>query len=365
MDQSAHLTTGRQTMQFAWIGQGVQVLSREGIDVDDLFFRYGIGSARDGLLPGVEVSGDQMILMCLLIIRAASDEGHGVGRKPLQIGTASLALRAMLSAPRLQAAVHTLCRFYDLAGSGVQIQLREAGDQAIVHIGIDDPRQTEFLIVEEIYAMAVHIWLSYYLGRRLRLDYFVSPQAHPHLHGVHPYLRCPVLPGSATAIAFPRALLMTEGLTGRDEHPLESAVLSWASDFVDHPTARSPVVGGPLSRAVYDRLLTADASADDVGRDLGLSVSVLRKRLSAGGASFRSLRKAALLHRLEPLLSEGRRAEDAALSLGYSDARSLRRAVKTATGVTFGELRDLTRSPTVQPSGALVHIRNLSQGMEV
>lgn len=357
---------GFQPMKFAWIGQGVKVLSREGIDVEALMSGYGIGSPNQGLTPGVDVSGDQMILMCLLIIRAASDEGHGVGRRTLRIGTASLALRAMLSAPRLQIAITTLSRFYDLGGSGIQISLTETRDRAILYVSLDDPSQTEYLIVEEIYAMAVHIWLSYFLGRRLRLDHFVSPHAHPHLGGVHPYLGCPVRPGPATAIVFDRSALAAERAPRCDEHPLEAAVLSWASEFVQNDAIlRPPVIGGSLSEAVYSRLLASDASAEDVCRDLGLSVSVLRKRLSTGGASFRGLRKAALLQRLGPMLSEGQGAEDAALSLGYSDARSLRRAVKTATGITLGELRGLTSSPSTRASESLQHIKNLSAGMEV
>jgi hypothetical protein len=65
----------------------------------------------------------------------------------------------------------------------------------------------------------------------------------------------------------------------------------------------------------------------------------LRRARSAEGNGYRSLRHSALLERLRPHLVSGACLDDVAPALGFSDARSLRRSVRSASGLSVTELR--------------------------
>ena len=73
---------------------------------------------------------------------------------------------------------------------------------------------------------------------------------------------------------------------------------------------------------------------------MGLSPTEARRGLWREGTSFRALRSAALVKRARPLINEGATAEELAFSLGYSDGRSIRRALKTATGLSLADMRN-------------------------
>jgi hypothetical protein len=95
----------------------------------------------------------------------------------------------------------------------------------------------------------------------------------------------------------------------------------------------------PVSATVYDRLLDCDLSYAECGIELQLPGDELRRALSAEGNGYRALRHRALLERLRPHLLSGASLDDIAFALGFSDARSLRRSIHSASGLSVTELR--------------------------
>ncbi len=77
----------------------------------------------------------------------------------------------------------------------------------------------------------------------------------------------------------------------------------------------------------------------DVAAALGISERSLRRRLEAEGVTFRDLRQRVLNEHARLLLAQGYLVEEVAEELGYSDARSFRRAFLSWNGVTPNAFR--------------------------
>jgi len=86
-------------------------------------------------------------------------------------------------------------------------------------------------------------------------------------------------------------------------------------------------------------LSEANLSLDQCGVALKTSVVILRRRLAAEGTSYRQIRRRAIITKAKTYLARGDPADDVAVHLGYSDARSLRRALKLAGGGCIEDLR--------------------------
>ena len=149
--------------------------------------------------------------------------------------------------------------------------------------------------------------------------------------------------GSCAGLAFPKALLAS-------------------------PPSR-PNIEDFLWRPIYDALRLMEEPSEDSPRDstnenfrvdkmaadLMIAPSTFRRKLAQEGCSFRQLRERALLDATLELLRVRSCSLDAiAAELGYSDARSLRRFVKRATGRTTDTLRNELNA-TVAP--AKLHAR--------
>lgn len=92
---------------------------------------------------------------------------------------------------------------------------------------------------------------------------------------------------------------------------------------------------------LLDRLADeADLSAERVGRELGLGIRTLHRRLSGEGTSFRKLLAQFQMQRcLRELESASASAKQIAFSLGFADPASFHRAFKRWTGRTVNEYR--------------------------
>jgi methylphosphotriester-DNA--protein-cysteine methyltransferase len=101
-----------------------------------------------------------------------------------------------------------------------------------------------------------------------------------------------------------------------------------------------------------------DRVFEECSTALGLTPAELRQGLWREGASFRRLRRAALVARARPHLLAGDGIDDRADALGYSDGRSFRRALKAATGLGIAELRAAdAHLPRGAPEAVLAALR--------
>jgi AraC-like DNA-binding protein len=146
--------------------------------------------------------------------------------------------------------------------------------------------------------------------------------------------------GDVTQVDFPASYL---GLSPKrriyDKDPVDAA-MHWLSCF-EPLDAQDGSLGdiGELSRGIFRSLISEDLSFEQCCAAMGIGPRHLRESLAAEGVTYRRLRKFALIERVRPYLEAEANADDMALELGYSDARSLRRALKNATGLSLSEMR--------------------------
>lgn len=331
---------GGAALPFGWAGKTAAVAAARGAPILDSLSRANVGGPDGVISDETGLSVAQYILMCVGIMNLVDDEMHGVSRTNMRRGTHSTGLRIMASAGSLQTAIEAREKFYRMIGQGDQIALVACGPTTQIQVSADISDPHLRATVEEMIAVSLHCEFSSILDRLLPLCGFVTRGDHPHCGQAHPYFGCTVFRGTKTALVIPTSCLALQPVAKLSDKPVTDAVLSWLK-LLDAQT-----LGGfdryslkPVSAAVYDRLLDCDLSYAECSVDLGLPGEELRRVLSNEGSGYRALRHSALLERLRPHLLSGANLDDVAFTLGFSDARSLRRSVLSASGLSVTELR--------------------------
>ena len=335
---------GGKVLPFGWAGRTAAVAAARGAPILDLLSGAGVGGPKGAINDEAGLSAAQYMLMGVGIINLMDDEMHAISRHGMRRGTVSTGLRIMASARTLRTAIEALSKFYRLVGQDQTVELVISGATAQVQVSADisDPHLSA--TVEEMIAVSLHCQLSYILDRLLPIGAFVTHGDHPNGDRLHPYLGCTVVRGNRTALVIPTSCLDLAPVAKLGDTPVTDAVLCWLK-LLDTRT-----LSGidrrhlqPVSAAVFDRLRERDISYAECCLELRLSEDELRRALSSEGSGYRSLRHGALLERLRPHLISGACLEDVAVTLGYSDARSLRRSVQSASGLSVTELRKSIR----------------------
>ncbi|MGA0600254.1 AraC family transcriptional regulator ligand-binding domain-containing protein [Caulobacter sp. KR2-114] len=333
-----HSAARPAAMPLGWIGHTASLAARQGYDVRPDLEAAGAAARLDGTSP---LGAAEYLLMCALIINAVDDEMHGVSRGRMNRGTANLMVQAVAATRDLAGAIDTFSRFFVVAGTFCRLSLETSGDEARLAFRADSLDLRAQQVVEEMLATFLHIQMSFYLGFLLPLSRFdTTAPDHPLLGATHPYFLSPVALRNTTAVRFPAAYLARPPKPKVLGNPLLEGEMAWLNYLARARSVAYDASGeDSLSGSLFRCLSEGDADFETASRRLGLASSELRRGLTQEGASFRSIRRAALVRRAAPGLNAGDRADDLAESLGYSDARSFRRALKLATGLSLAELR--------------------------
>ena len=138
--------------------------------------------------------------------------------------------------------------------------------------------------------------------------------------------------GEVTAFRFPRGLLGEPPSVRAGENVMWECHQTWLG-FVG---ARN----WPTTPTNYASA-TGFLRFSDMVRESGMSANTLRRRLQASNGGFRDARRRALVSiASDRLYASDESVETIAAELGYSDARSFRRFLKAATGLTPQQIRD-------------------------
>lgn len=331
---------GGKALPFGWAGKTAAAAAARGAPILDWLSQANVGGPAGDIHDNTALSVAEYTLMCVAIINLVDDDLHAVSRTKMPRGTASTGLRIMASARSLRTAIEALSRFYNLIGQGEKIELVTSGPTTQVQVTADVSDPSLSATLQEMFAVSLHCQLSFILDGLLPLSAIVTHGDHPNSNQLHPYLGCPVRPGRKTALVFPTSCLELEPVAKLGDTPVAEAVLHWLKQLDARTLSRFDRRRlKPVSAAVYERLSRRDLSYEECGLELRLPGEELRRALSAEGSGYRSLRHSALLERLRPHLVSGASLDDLALELGFSDARSLRRSVRSASGLSVTELR--------------------------
>lgn len=332
---------GGKVLPFGWAGKTAALAADRGAPILDLLSQAKVGGPGGVINDQTDLSVGQYALMCAGIINLMDDEIHAVSRNKAPRGIAGTGLRIMASARSLRTAIGALGKFYDMIGHDQKLTLVTSGSITQLQIAADisDPRLSA--TVHEMMAVALHCQFSYILDRLLPLSAFVTHGDHPNNNQIHPYLGCAVRGGKHTALVFPTSCLDLEPVAKLGDTPVTDSVLHWLKLLDAHTLSGfDPNSLKPVSATVYERLRYGDISYAECGIELQLPGDELRRALAAEGSGYRSLRHSALLERLRPHLLSGVSLDDVAFALGFSDARSLRRGIYSASGLSVTELRN-------------------------
>ena len=358
-DDLTTLAPTPHALPFGWIGRSAKLAARTGYDATSALADVGV-LGPDGRLHDSTLLGPaHFLLLCASVINMLGDEMHGAADRPMALGTASLAAKAMMADARLGAAIETLSRFFVLTGGACSVRLSSTTSEARIDVVATAERGTTTSMIEELMTHFLLQQCSFFLGFPLPLSRFVTPAAdHPAMGLRHPYLLCPIVPGPVTALTFPRHYLAHPCAAKIIDGPLWDAQSFWLSH---HPATAAGNIDRarcPTSAQMFDQLLEQDMPFKACCARLAVGGNEVQRRLLLEGWNYRRLRRIALLERSRPHLRAGAPGEDLAIALGYSDQRSLRRALKLATGMSIRELRSAVPGPGAGASLVMERLRS-------
>ena len=304
---------------------------RQGIVLDDLMARSCIdlhyGDNRDLITPA------QRLLLCINTVLTVEDATHGLATTGIRTNYPALGLLMALGCATLEGAIQALSRFYASESNAVHIRLTTDEDFAVLSVSMDTKADGDVAYLEENFLIWLFIQCLRYVGHAFSVfDVSVRDPEHFNLHRPHWGIQAPVVFSDVTAFRFSRSLLAKPASTRAGSDVMWECHRLWL-DYVDgRLAAASPAEF--VERGSFVRF-------GDLARGSGVSPNTLRRHLQAANSGFRGARQRALVQAASIRLYESRDSvETIAADLGYSDAKSLRRFLKTATGLTPQQIRE-------------------------
>lgn len=305
----------------------------------------------DGMLASAA-----FLRLCLDYMRQADDEAFGTGSAKARRGSFGMILAAASQADHFAGALERFVEAAQLIRPDLAVALRHGRASLRLSIGYRGPRCARRELAAEIFALTAQCGLRWLTGRRLQpMEVCISTPLAPYERSVLRHVMgCPVIrrPGDVAICYAPadaEAPLRPVKYQQWAAHELGEFIrlLEEAAADMGRPSPNRPA--GVVS-AVRELLTTEAIGEQAVARRLGMSPATLRRRLAEAGASFRSLSEAVRRNAALALLATGRSIDDVAADLGFSDARSLRRACHRWFGASPGAYR---RSRTKEDAPAM------------
>ncbi|MBU1377050.1 MAG: helix-turn-helix domain-containing protein [Alphaproteobacteria bacterium] len=302
------------------------------------------------------VSPAQHLLFCMNTVLSAGDATHALARSGVGQAYPAIGLRMALGCASLEGAIQALARLYAHASTAVRIDLTTDADDAILSVRMDAADDRDAAQLEENYLTWMFMHCLHFLGRAPPISgVTVRDPLHFNQGVLHWGIGGPVDYGAITALRFPRALLAEPAASRAGANVQWECHQLWLSYLAERPEA-SPAefVGG----AGFVRFA-------DIVEHSGVSSNTLRRQLQSLNGGFREARRRALTEAAMQRLRAGRDSVEAiAADLGYSDARSLRRFLKNATGLTPQEVRSHPTMPG-ENQAVLIKVKALSEILNV
>lgn len=275
------------------------------------------------------ISLGQIVLLAMNTIVETEDHFGGYSRRAYPPSRLILTMRVMTACDTFERAISGLAGFHEM-GQAISIGLRTDGMEAQLCVSCDEAFGGENApVIEDMYLNTIFGILSYFLGRRLPTTAVVTRNRRQALGVRHWSMAGTVHLGGVAALQFPKSLLAET----RQANPTDD--ICWS--VLQYRLALDNEVRAGLSdRSVSIERLNTRALCTE----LGISSATFRRRNSREGGSFRRFREETLVEAsLSLLADDARSVSSIAAELGYADARSYRRFIKGATGLTPDQLR--------------------------
>lgn len=306
-----------------------------------LLTRAGIPETHDAraTLPSIT-----FLNLCLEHMRAMGDESYGVAPAPVPRGAFGLLMAAASQGDTFGDA---LVRFADAAkllrpDLVMRAQRSRARGQITITSGQPRTARTEFMI--EIFAVTMQCAFRWLTGRRLRpLHVRVAEPMPAFERSVLSVFGCPTPQnGTGVTLCYAPQDLEAPLLPVKYQHwaahelgEFMRLLEETAKDIQAPPLRQGALITAKIAELVAAGVTTEPAAA----AALGMSTASLRRRLAEAGSSFRNALSEAQRDAAASLLATDTSLADIAAEIGFSDARSLRRACQRWFGMTPAEYR--------------------------
>ncbi len=277
----------------------------------------------------------------------SGDEALRLLPSKIQPGTVALYARALMLGEDLRSALAWAGRFAATISPSVGSQLSEEGDSAVVTLSLGGPDRQRSALVEDFMLVVYYCLYCHFVGRRIPLRGVTSPMdPHPLAGAMHPMVRCPVTSGSDTCLVFPAACL--------DWPRRMPMVLDTLPDAFNWYGARLPfrrpyqyvdAPPDPELLALEERLYLS--CPDDHA-----SASEVRGELARSGVRRRPRNQLIAAMAVELLVSTTIPVVEIATMLGYADASSFRRFMRSEVGQAPTDIRQSWKYETFSTTAA-------------
>ena len=277
--------------------------------------------AREGWLRARQMGGDELCLW------------SGARKSLPQLGQMALGMAAQ---PTLMDALQFGLEFQLIAGSMVHLQFESGTPYSalVAHSLFDDAELHDFLSID-------HLLTAVNAAHQLAGSSFhlVQVQLRLHLPLKRPLFEqmfgCPVLMGADSNRVMLSNEVLALPLSAPDAAQVQSAQRACEQELA---------AVGALGRQSLLRMLIAQQcefrTVDEMAAALRMSPRSLQRLLAREGTSYFQITEGVRIDRAKRLLQTAHSLDDIAAQLGYSDARSFRRAFKRWTHCSPAEYRD-------------------------
>lgn len=311
---------------------------RSGVDVRALLDSAGIAVPEDPTAVPT-LSDAQVRALARAAWLLTDDDLLGFGSHPVPRGTMKMLCFAMASVSDLGAAIGRFAEFSRTVAGLPPVELRVSGEVAEVRVDTSSLRDPDHVRVIAT-AVATHRLISWVIGDRVPVRWIELPFPAPADTQELDLLLGERLrfDGDAVAFVLDRAVLGTAVL--RDEAALLQLLRDAPTVLFSRPPGREPLTR-LVRHAIEKRLRDHEVpTADELARQLSMSVPTLRRRLRAEGTSLRSVRDALLCRMaVESIERGGEPLSALSERLGFSEPSAFTRAFRRWTGSAPSEVR--------------------------
>ncbi|MEI9996984.1 MAG: helix-turn-helix domain-containing protein [Rhizomicrobium sp.] len=336
-----------QSIPLSWARRHCANAVAEGVSLDHLFdmalIEPRFGDDRD------RISSAQLALFYYHTNLSTDDEARRNSRGRIPVGLGTVAIRAMFGCSTLESAIGAVAHLYDLASTTMKVRLTVDYDEAVLAVHCEDGQSgSDSTSLEDAYLSFLFMCVNHFIGKILPLSAVETRDpTHMNLGRTHWAAGAPVRLGSLSALRFPKAVLLAPRMANGTDDLFCDVFREWLA-FVE-PAAVA---------AIAPKHSMRDFRARQLAQAAGISQATLRRRMDRFDGGLRQAREKALVSAgLDLLLNTADSVDAVAARIGYSDARSFRRFIKSATGRTPLEWRMEHASADILRPNPAVHRR--------
>lgn len=267
-------------------------------------------------------------------IDQTGDERHALGPQAVPDGSFELLLAAMRLGHDLGDGLMRLAAASRIVWPDLPLAVRRGHDLRLRVPGTGEVPAQRRLYVEMV-VVVLHTACCWMAGQKLEPRRLIAPRDEAPGNGaLFALLGCPIVRrGRDIELVYPASAADLRIVAERfDLWP--SLLFETYRQITAEPLARTST-----AEQVLDLLWQAPLDQTRLAAAMGVSVATLRRRLSEEGHSYRGLLSHVRQQQALAALKAEIGLEDLAVGLGYSEARSLRRATRRWFGAPPSELR--------------------------